>query len=220
MYKRISGLCILLGVCLILMAMGWTAYNLWDDQRAQVQMVESREILVEEIPEIVTPPASLTWESVLTLPAEDTRLEDVELPYYVANPDVEMLEVEVDGRNYIGMIEIPGLKLEIPVLSQWSSEGAKIAPCRYVGSAYQNNMVIAGHNYRTHFGRLSELGIGEQLSFTDMEGNLFQYEVIGMEILQPHQIEEMCTGDWDMTLFTCTIGGQKRVALRCKLIET
>ena len=209
----------MMGVCLILTAAGWTVFNLWDAQRAQTQMIASKEILIEEMPEIATPPEDLTWENVLALPAEDVRLEDVELPYYIVNPGVEMLEVEVDGRNYIGMLEIPALELEIPVLSQWSLEGAKVAPCRYVGSAYQNNMVIAGHNYPAHFGRLSELGIGEQLSFTDMEGNRFCYEVIAMEILQPHQIEEMCTGAWDMTLFTCTIGGQNRVTLRCELIE-
>lgn len=219
MNRKTGLLCIILGICLVLTAAGWTGYNLWDAQRAQVQMTVSREILTEAIPEPVSPPEQLTWENVLSLPAEDVRLENVELPYYIANPDVEMLEVEVDGRDYIGMLEIPALELEIPVLSQWSLEGAKVAPCRYFGSAYKNNMVIAGHNYPAHFGRLSELGIGEQLSFTDMEGNRFCYEVISMEILQPDQIEDMCTGQWDMTLFTCTVGGQSRVTLRCKWIE-
>ena len=29
------------------------------------------------------------------------------------------------------------------------------------------------------------------------------------------KIEEMAAGDWDLTLFTCTLGGQARLTLRC-----
>ena len=29
------------------------------------------------------------------------------------------------------------------------------------------------------------------------------------------QVEDMITGDWDLTLFTCTPGGQLRIAVRC-----
>lgn len=39
------------------------------------------------------------------------------------------------------------------------------------------------------------------------------------EVLQPTQIEKMTVkssgDDWDLTLFTCTTGGQARYALRC-----
>ena len=28
-------------------------------------------------------------------------------------------------------------------------------------------------------------------------------------------IEEMVTGDWDLTLFTCTLSGQTRFTVRC-----
>lgn len=30
---------------------------------------------------------------------------------------------------------------------------------------------------------------------------------------------EMTGGDWDLTLFTCTIGGKKRITVRCTLTE-
>jgi sortase A len=40
-----------------------------------------------------------------------------------------------------------------------------------------------------------------------------------MEILSPFAVEEMTSGDWDMTLFTCTVGGQSRVTVRCVLEE-
>lgn len=53
----------------------------------------------------------------------------------------------------------------------------------------------------------------------DMDGDTWHYEIAASEILQPTQIEEMTTktanDDWDLTLFTCTTGGQARHAVRC-----
>ena len=46
---------------------------------------------------------------------------------------------------------------------------------------------------------------------------MFGYEVIELETLSPFAIEEMTGGNWDLTLFTCTVGGQYRVTVRCVL---
>jgi len=40
-----------------------------------------------------------------------------------------------------------------------------------------------------------------------------------VETLQPTAVEEMCSGDWDLTLFTCTLGGKFRVTVRCDRVE-
>lgn len=65
------------------------------------------------------------------------------------------------------------------------------------------------------FGKLKELRIGDRLSFTDADGNIFYYEVGETEILAPDATEEMTDSDWDLTLFTCTLGGKNRVTVRC-----
>ena len=52
--------------------------------------------------------------------------------------------------------------------------------------------------------------------FTDVEGNEFQYTVAKTEVLDGTDIEGMKAGDWDLTLFTCTIGGRQRVTVRCQ----
>ena len=36
-----------------------------------------------------------------------------------------------------------------------------------------------------------------------------------LEILQPTAVEEMTSGDYDLTLFTCTYGGATRFTVRC-----
>ena len=115
------------------------------------------------------------------------------------------------------MVEIPSLELSLPVMSDWSYPQLKKAPCRYVGSVYSHDVVICGHNYDRHFGRLKELVPGDEVRFTDMDGNVFRYSVCAVEQLAKTAVEEMQTGDWDLTLFTCTKGGVMRVTVRCAL---
>ena len=50
-----------------------------------------------------------------------------------------------------------------------------------------------------------------------MAGNVFIYKMVERETLNPTDIEEMKDGDWDLTLFTCTVGGKTRVTIRFKL---
>ena len=141
---------------------------------------------------------------------------EVEIPDYVLDPNHEMPVRNIGGEDYIGVLEIPSLGLMLPVMSEWSYPRLKIAPCRYTGSAYQGNLIIAAHNYRSHFGNLKELCEGDVVCFTDMDGNVFSYEVMFLEVLQPTDVDEMESGDWDLTLFTCTVGGKSRVTVRCE----
>ena len=75
--------------------------------------------------------------------------------------------------------------------------------------------VIVAHNYASHFGRLKNLILGDIVIFTDMDGNEFRYKVAYIETLAGTAIEEMQSGEWDLTLFTCTPGGKSRVTIRC-----
>ena len=123
--------------------------------------------------------------------------------------------VVVDGVAYIGILEIPALELTLPVTGEWSYDRLKIALSRYAGSAYLDNLVIMGHNYPAFFKNLGDLRPGDEICFTDADGNVFSYTVADLEQLRAVQVEDMITGDWDLTLFTCTPGGQLRIAVRC-----
>ena len=140
--------------------------------------------------------------------------EGTEMQEYMWNPDMEMPVKIIDGREYVGVLCIPSLKLVLPVIGNWSDSNLKIAPCRYEGSAYQDNLIIAGHHYTAHFGRLGNMREGDTVIFTDMDGNVFTYKMTEWEILKSADIEGMEKGDWDLTLFTCTLGGKSRITIR------
>ena len=71
------------------------------------------------------------------------------------------------------------------------------------------------HNYRSHFGKISNLKTGDRLSFTDMDGNVTEFEVMGRDVLPPTAVDVITSGDFDLTLFTCTYGGKSRVTVYC-----
>ncbi|MBR3796444.1 MAG: sortase [Clostridia bacterium] len=149
------------------------------------------------------------------LPSERVKREELEIPDYILNPNMEMPVSSYDGQDYIGILEIPAIDLKMPVISEWRYSSLKIAPCRYTGSAYTRDMVICGHNYATHFGYLNRLYTGATVVFTDIDGNRFQYVVEAKETLDAYDIEGMVDSGWDLSLFTCTPGGKYRLTIRC-----
>lgn len=187
-----------LGLLLIAAALCFIIYNLYEEHRAREQSGQALDALQEYIP-------------------GSDQNDDTSMPDYMLNPDMEMPTQTINGIDYIGVLEIPSLNLELPVISQWSYPNLRIAPCRYSGSAYSGGLVIAAHNYDSHFGRLKTLQTDDEVIFTDIDGNTFTYKVAVMEILEPLATEEMKSEEWDLSLFTCTIGGRSRVTVRCVL---
>ena len=141
--------------------------------------------------------------------------EELVIPDHILNPDMDMPTETVNGLDYIGILEIPAIALCLPILSEWSDSALDVAPCRYSGSAYTGDLILSGHNYTAHFWYLSDLSPGDNVYFTDVDGNVFSYEVADRETLRSTAVEQMKSGNWDLTLFTCTLGGQSRVTIRC-----
>jgi len=200
--KQEGLLLITIGLLLIAAALFLVSYNLYDELRAE----QAARQAVNKLE------ASTNQEPL----ASDERTV---IPDYVLSPNMEMPVETINGIDFIGVLRIPALELELPVISEWNYPNLKTAPCRYSGSAYLNNLIICGHNYTSHFGRLKTLSEGDIATFTDIDGNVFIYKMVERETLNPTDIEGMESGNWDLTLFTCTVGGQSRVTIRFELEE-
>ena len=119
----------------------------------------------------------------------------------------------VDGCDYLGVIVFPTLDVELPVAGYYSDEQLRVSPCRYEGSYETNDLIIGGEGYASHFGRISTLGIRDEVRFMAVDGTILQYQVSNVETDDLDDITKILH-DWDLTLFTFNVDGSCAV-IRC-----
>ena len=196
----------ILGAALVLGALGLVVYN-------QQEATQAEQISAAVLPELMELIRQEQSEEVTEAPTQ-------QIPESLRTPeDVEMSEMVIDGQRYIGFLTVPGLELELPVMSDWSYPQLRKAPCRYYGTALGGDLVLMAHNYARHFGSISQLKEGDPVYFTDADGNVHCYAVAAVDVLVPTAVEEMTAAEFDLTLFTCTYGGKSRVTVFCDRIE-
>lgn len=207
-FRKKSSFLTALGILLLLAALGLTAYNVMDSLRAGAEAGAIMEEIARRMPETISAaPAPRLDETDLTMPV-----------------------FEIDGYNYVGIVEIPSLNISLPVMDTWDDERLKISACLYWGNYKTDDMVICAHNYAQFFAPIRGIGMGEEVRFISAEGTAYRYSVTNRETLGPSMVEEMITNtrpssngtevrDWDLTLFTCFPGGRTRCAVRCVRIS-
>lgn len=183
--RRIGTIFVIFGLVLICSALSLFLYNNYQEQQSYKET-----------------------ENILS------ALENSELNNNETN-DTDEVTIDINGYEYIGFIEIPKIEIELPVLSEWDYARLKIAPCRQFGSINTDDIVIAAHNYKKHFGNLSSLNIGDEIILTDTSKNKHTYIVARMEVLKPTDVEKVQNSGYDLVLYTCTYGGKSRVTLFC-----
>lgn len=211
MKNRIGIICIILGVILLIAALLLVVHNNREDSEAGKR---SEEMLTEVLDVI-----EQRRQKAVSGTSDNQNDPQTALSGIYAE-DKQMPQVEINGHTYLGYISISELEgLELPILAEWSYDNLKSAPCRYSGSVYTDDMVLLGHNYTRHFGKLSRLESGSGITFIDMDGNVYNYEVMGVEMLSGNSVEEMISGEYDLSLFTCDYSGNNRFTVRCNRIK-
>lgn len=132
--------------------------------------------------------------------------------------DPALPEVTYMGYTLLGSIRVRSVGIQLPVLDQWSEELLKIAPCRYAGSISGGNMIIMGHNYKSHFNPLHKAQVGAEVVFENTIGTEFRYRIAKIEHLHRTEGQKLATEEYPLTIFTCSPGGLERTVLRCEAI--
>lgn len=199
MKKNKKGLIyIIIGLILILCSIILLFYNLYSNHKANSEGIN----VSEKVETIIT--------------TTNSELID-DYPDYYYNPNMSMPTEVVDGKKYVGMLYIDSINLKLPVQDSWSYSNK--LPSKYFGTAYLNNMIICAHNYKSHFGKLKKLKIGDIIIFEDMTGNIFKYQVSEVLMIKGTDVEQMKNSEWDLTLFTCDSNNTRRITIRCEKIK-
>lgn len=192
-----------LGLALLAASVGLLSFNRREADRAEAASME----LLPAVSDAIA--AQMAQKTETTL----------QLPIFAEPTDLKKKEVEVDGYLCVGYVSIPRLELNLPVQASCTDENLKVSPCLYSGTTMEDDLVLAGHNYRRHFGPIRRLKSGDDVVFVDMEGNVIHYQVTAVDAVPPTAVEEVTSGQFDLALVTCTYGGETRLVVYCDRFE-
>lgn len=133
--------------------------------------------------------------------------------------DTEMPALELDGRDYAGILELSSLSVKLPVAASWEEQDTAYRPAVFTGSAYDGSLVVGGRYESGNFDFVDSLNTGETVTFTDMTGTYFSYTVT--RITHTKQVDQDTirddaeeNGD-DLTLFVKKSG--TFLVVHCKI---
>lgn len=163
MPKKIGLIFTIAGTVLILAALSIFLYNKKKDedagQNSQVLLSDVQQVIEERKADGPSASEPLT---------DDDDSQPSKVNESLSESDKVAL---VDGYECIGYLSIPDLDLNLPILSEWDYDRLDVAPCRQFGSVDTNDLVIAGHNYENHFGRLKLLELERSSSLQTWMGS-------------------------------------------------
>ncbi len=204
MRKRGSFVLLLLGAALLCAALLLAAKNRREEtsagEAAAALLVQAEQTIAQH----AAPPAAVPT------PAPSSAVEETLFPSPSASPSAAP-----EGPAFLGVLSVPAVSLTVPVLAEWSYYYLTLAPCRDCGSVETGDLVIAAHNYDTHFGRLSRIAPGDSVYFTDIAGSTTEYAAASVEQRDPSDAEGVRDSGYPLVLYTCSWDCTARVTVFC-----
>lgn len=136
---------------------------------------------------------------------------------------LEEIEMEYKGYKVVGIIKIPKIDLEYPILSETTNASMKLSITKFWGNGVNKigNLSLAGHNNYdgTMFGKTKKLEVGDTIELTDMYNITRRYTIYDKFITDPNDIsiiEADNFGSREVTLITCSNGNKERLIIKAR----
>ena len=131
--------------------------------------------------------------------------------------DMQMPVLQLDGRDLVAIVEIPGFGTELPVRNSWNPGTLHNSPCRYWGTCYDGSLIIGGSSQPGQFDCFGQLQPGATVRLTDMTGAVFTYTVTRIDRAASAAPEKLTGGEAQLTLFTRDPYTLDYILVRCSL---
>jgi len=128
-------------------------------------------------------------------------LPEVRAGVYDDRVDVDMPSAEIDGMNFVGIIEIPLHDVKLPIYASWDSSKVGRFPCRYMGSIYDGSLIIGGSDSADQLDFSKTISIGDAVFVTDMTGARYSYKVTWVKLTDDVSTEQLISTEADLVLF-------------------
>lgn len=141
------------------------------------------------------------------------------------NSDEPIKEInqQIQGHKVVGIIKIPKIELEYPILENTTKETLNLSITKFWGNQINEigNVSLAGHNNLngTMFGKTKRLEVGDIIELTDIQNVTLKYKVFKMYVIDPNDISCILPeqeGTREVTLITCTNGNKNRLIVKAR----
>ena len=133
------------------------------------------------------------------------------------------VKMEYKGYNVVGIIKIPKINIEYPIIDKTNDETMKYSITKFWGNNVNDigNFSMAGHNYfdNTMFSNTNKLNIGDYIQMTGMDGKTVEYNVFDKYVIDPNDVECVKCVDEntrEITLITCINGRENRLIIKAR----
>ena len=132
-------------------------------------------------------------------------------------PDANMPVLEIEGTDYVAVVEVPSFGITLPVADQWDADKLYRSPARFLGSVYDNTLILGGADDAQQFGFCDKIQHGALVTVTDMTGAQFSYTVSEIDRAKHAETQWLAEADCDLTLFCHDVYSMEYIAVRCVL---
>jgi len=136
---------------------------------------------------------------------------------------IQEIDAKIEGNKVVGIINIPKINLEYPILETTTIETLKLSITKFWGNKINEigNVTLAGHNNLngTMFGKVKKLEIGDEIELTDNQNVTLKYEIFKTYVIDPNDITCILPeqeGTREVTLITCTNGNKNRFIVKAR----
>lgn len=175
-YQKIAGYIIFSGIIMIFSAFAILIYSRVYSRNASRKIIQVNKKIHAVMPEIT----SGIWQE---------------------QSDMRMQSAEIDGTDFIGLLEIPVCNMEFPVCNSCDNKNVRIFPCRYTGSIYDESLIIGDISINGQFSFMNQLPYGTEILFTDMDGYQYHYSVCDIIHADSLEADKIRFNQYDLTIF-------------------
>ena len=182
---------IIIGVCLLVAAIVLLFAWQWNIHTSEQKAKEYVSVIRERIPE----PRGAVLEE---------------------RKDNTMSTLSIDGTDFVGILEFPRFEATLPVCVEWGKP--EKYPCRFSGSVYYRTMQIGGTSQKGQYDFHRDISVGDNVSFTDMEGNRFLYAVTDIRYEKNADQSTLFCEDASLTLFIKNVYAFEYIIIYCDVL--
>ena len=127
--------------------------------------------------------------------------------------DNTMPVLALEGKDFIGILEMPRCGSAMPVGAQWGNPYKY--PCCLSGSVYDGSVQIGATSQRGQYDFYRDISVGDSVFFTDMAGNRYTYTVSDLRYEKHADQATLRYKDADLTLFIKNVYAFEYIIVFC-----